>query len=67
MSRIISLLERAEKYCLERGDEAWFYHCYTIHRESYCIKDSLWKTMSQMYSDEVANNMFGGADDALSH
>lgn len=48
-------LDRAERYCLARGDELWFKNLYTGFREYNGVEDSVWKTLSYLYSNEVAD------------
>ena len=48
-------LKQAELYALERGDELWFKNLYTQFREFNNVKDSVWKTLSYLYSNEVAD------------
>lgn len=48
-------LDRAERYCLARGDELWFKNLYTGFREYNGVEDSVWKTLSYLYSNHVAD------------
>ena len=48
-------LIRAERYAEARGDEFWFKHLYTQYREFNDVTDSVWKTLSYLYSDYVAD------------
>jgi hypothetical protein len=54
MSKIDYLI-RAEKYAEARGDENYFKYHYTRFREGNNITDSVWKTLSYLYNDEVAD------------
>jgi hypothetical protein len=45
----------AEKYALSNGDEMYFKYLYTGFREYYTVKDSVWKTLNHLYSNEVAD------------
>jgi hypothetical protein len=48
-------LERAQRYAEARGDEYWFADVYTRYREHFGVTDSVWKTLSYLYSDYVAD------------
>jgi len=48
-------LDRAERYCEARGDELWFKNLYTGFREYNGVEDSVWKTLSYLYSNDVAD------------
>jgi len=48
-------LKRAELYAEARGDDLYFKNLYTQFREFNDVIDSVWKTMSYLYSDEVAD------------
>lgn len=48
-------LERAQRYAEARGDEYWFADVYTRYREYFGVTDSVWKTLSYLYSDYVAD------------
>lgn len=48
-------LKRAEAYCDQRGDDLWFKNLYTGFREFNSIEDSVWRTLSYLYSNEVAD------------
>ena len=50
-------LIRAEKYAEARGDEMWFKNLYTGFREYNGVADSVWKTLSHLYSNEVADEL----------
>jgi hypothetical protein len=47
----------AERYAETQGDEMWFKHLYTLCREHNDITESIWKTLSYLYSNEVADLM----------
>ena len=49
-------LRRAEQYCEQRGDELWFKEVYTRHRENHSVADATWRTLSYLYSDDVADH-----------
>ena len=51
----MDFLIRAEKYAMARGDEAWFKQYYNHFRQEYNVNDSVWKTLSYLYSDYVAD------------
>ena len=53
-------LLRAQNYCLARGDDNWFANLYTGFREFNDIKDSVWKTLSYLYSNEIADKLEQG-------
>lgn len=48
-------LKRAERYAEARGDEFYFKNLYTQFRDFNCVTDSVWKTLSYLYSNEVAD------------
>ena len=50
-------LKRAEQYAEARGDEFWFKNIYTRYRESNNVTDSVWKTLSYLYTDHVADTL----------
>ena len=51
----MDFLKRAEKYAEARGDEMWFKYTYTFFRQTHGVTDSVWKTLSYLYSDETAD------------
>jgi len=51
----MDFLIRAEKYAEARGDDAFFKWIYTNHREYNNVTDSVWKTLSYLYGDYVAD------------
>lgn len=57
MSPAFEFLQRAERYVEEREHLEFFQWVYTNHREYYSIVDSVWKTLSYMYSNEVADQL----------
>ena len=50
-------LIRAEKYAEERGDDQWFKNLYTGFRQYNDVEESVWKTLSYLYSNQVADNI----------
>jgi hypothetical protein len=48
-------LKRAELYCAARGDELWFKNLYTGFRQYNTVSDSVWKTLSYLYSNQTAD------------
>ena len=50
-------LKRAEQYAEARGDEFWFKNLYTQFRDFDNVTDSIWKTLSYLYSNEVADQL----------
>ena len=50
-------LKRAEQYAEARGDEFWFKNLYTQFRDYNNVTDSIWKTLSYLYSNEVADQL----------
>jgi len=48
-------LKRAEQYAEARGDEFRFKNLYTQFRNFNNVTDSVWKTLSYLYSNEVAD------------
>ena len=51
----MEFLKRAEKYAEARGDEYWFKNLYSGYREFNNVQDSVWKTLSYLYNNEVAD------------
>lgn len=51
----MDFLIKAERYSEDRGDEIWFNHFYSKYREYNNVEDSVWKTLSYLYSDSVAD------------
>lgn len=51
----MDFLIRAERYAEARGDEYWFKNLYTSYREYNNVADSVWKTLSYLYSNETAD------------
>ena len=51
----MDFLIRAEKYAEARGHDAFFKWIYSNHRESNGVADSVWKTLSYLYGDYVAD------------
>ena len=50
-------LKRAEQYAEAQGDEFWFKNLYTQFRDFNNVTDSIWKTLSYLYSNEVADQL----------
>jgi hypothetical protein len=50
-------LKRAIEYAEKRGDEHWFSDVYTRLREHFNVRDSVWKTLAFLYTDEVADSL----------
>ena len=48
-------LIRAERYCEARGDEFYFKNLYNGFRQYNSVTESVWKTLSYLYSNEVAD------------
>ena len=55
MMNAFRYLERAERYCEARGDDMFFKNLYTSFREYNGVEDSVWKTLSYLYSNSVAD------------
>jgi len=51
----MDFLKRAERYAEARGDEMWFKYTYAFFRQTHGVTDSVWKTLSYLYSNEVAD------------
>jgi hypothetical protein len=51
----MDFLKRAERYAEARGDELWFKNIYTGYRQCNGVTDSVWKTLSYLYSNETAD------------
>lgn len=45
----------AEQYVEARGEEAFFKWVYSVAREHNNVNDSVWKALSYMYGDTVAD------------
>jgi hypothetical protein len=48
-------LIRAELYAEARGDEMWFKYTYTFFRQTHGVTDSVRKTLSYLYNNQVAD------------
>jgi len=53
----VEFLKRAELYAEARGDEFWFKNLYTGFREFNNVTDSVWKTLSYLYTNQVADEI----------
>ena len=51
----MEFLKRAERYAEARGDEVWFRRLYEAYREFNGVTDSVWKTLSYLYGNTVAD------------
>ena len=51
----MDFLIRAEKYTEDRGDDVFFKWIYSNHREYNNVSDSVWKSLSYLYGDYVAD------------
>lgn len=51
----MKFLERAKRYAEARGDELWFKNIYTFYRDCNGVTDSVWKTLSYLYGDSIAD------------
>lgn len=56
----MDFLIRAEKYCIDRGDELWFKNIYSGFREYNNVVDSVWKTLSYLYGNQIADQLEQG-------
>lgn len=56
----MDFLIRAEKYCEVRGDEFYFKNIYSGLREYHNVVDSVWITLSYLYSDQTADQLEQG-------
>ena len=52
---MMDFLIRAERYAEARGDEFWFKEYYTRFRDCNNVTDAVWKTLSYLYDDEIAD------------
>jgi hypothetical protein len=50
-------LKRAEQYAESRGDEFWFKNMYTQYRDTNDVAEAVWKTLSYLYTDHVADTL----------
>jgi len=51
----MEFLQRAERYAEARGDEIYFRNLYNGFRQYNGVTDSVWKTLSYLYSNQVAD------------
>lgn len=51
----MDFLKRAERYAEARGDENYFKNLYAGFRQYNNVNDSVWKTLSYLYSNETAD------------
>ena len=47
----------ATKYTTERNDDFWFKNLYTGFREYNGIRDSVWKSLSYLYGNKIADEL----------
>lgn len=50
-------LIQAVLYCEARNDDMWFRNLYTQFREYNDVNDSVWKTLSYLYNNSVADQL----------
>jgi len=50
-------LKLALDYTEARNDDNWFRNLYTCFREYNGVNDSVWKTLSYLYSNDIANQL----------
>jgi len=50
-------LRRAELYAWEQGDEFYFKNLYSQLRDFNDVEDSVWKALSYLYSNKVADQL----------
>ena len=53
----MSYLRRATDYCDQQGDGNWFRNLYTGFREYNDVRESVWKTLSYLYGNAVADQL----------
>ena len=53
----MTYLKRAELYALERGDEFYFKNLYTQFRAFNDVTESVWRTLSYLYSNQIAHEL----------
>ena len=51
----MQFLIRAEKYAAARGDEDWFKMYYTDYRGWFNVEESVWRTLTWLYDEDIAN------------
>ena len=51
----MDFLKRAETYTEARGDDVFFKWIYANHREYNNVADSVWKSLSYLYGNSVAD------------
>ena len=51
----MDFLKRAETYTEDRGDDVFFKWIYSNHREYNNVRDSVWKSLSYLYGNSVAD------------
>jgi hypothetical protein len=51
----MDFLKRAETYTESRGDDVFFNWIYANHREDNNVRDSVWKSLSYLYGNSVAD------------
>lgn len=51
----MEFLKRAERYAEARGDELYFKNLYQGFRAFNGVTDSVWKTLSYLYGNTVAD------------
>jgi len=59
---MVEYLKLAQDYVMNRGDENYFAHYYSLYRTQYSVRESVWKTMEYLYGVDVANDLESRAD-----
>jgi len=50
-------LRRAEKYSESHGHDQLFKEVYIKHRENFNVTEATWKTLADIYSDAIADDI----------
>lgn len=53
----MNFLRRAQNFCDDQGDGDWFRNLYTGFRAYNNVGDSVWKTLSYLYGNKVADEL----------
>jgi len=50
-------LKLAQEYACQHGDDNWFCNLYTGFRAYNNVTDSVWKTLSYLYGNDLADQL----------
>lgn len=53
----MNFLQLAQQYAEAQGDDYWFAHWYTVYREEFNVRDSVYTTLVWLYDTDTANRL----------